>query len=267
MLRTYKGYLIALAIGFFATDSLGKSFDHSAWNEMLRRNVVIISQGHASRVNYKNFKADEKKLNDYLETLSTLKKEDFEKWNQPERLAFLFNAYNAFTIKLVLTKYPALKSINDVGSFFSSPWKKKFFKLFGDDCSLDTIEHRMIRKNYKEPRVHFAVNCASIGCPMLFNEAFSPDRLDLQLEQGLKSFLSDPTRNTYNKRSNTLEISKIFDWYAEDFEKGYQGYNDVADVMAKYPELLTNDVPSQKAIKNKSVPIKYLNYDWNLNSL
>lgn len=267
MLRTYKVFIFVFSINLFSVLSFGKGFDHSAWNEMLKRNVVVIDQGHASRVNYKNFKADEEKLNGYLETLSAVKKEDFNSWNENERLAFLFNAYNAFTIKLVLTKYPNLKSIKDLGSIFTSPWKKKFFKLFGEDSYLDKIEHKMIRKNFKEPRVHFAVNCASIGCPMLFNEAFSPDRLDSQLEQGLKSFLSDSTRNTYNKKSNTLEISKIFDWYSEDFEKGYQGFKDVSDVMAKYPELLTNDVPSQKAIKSKSVPIKYLNYDWNLNSL
>lgn len=258
---------LIILINFITIVSFAKGFDHSAWNELLKRNVVVTNQGHASRVNYKNFQADEKKLDNYLETLSAVKQEDFDKWDETEKLAFLFNTYNAYTIKLILSKYPDLKSIKDLGSLFSSPWKKKFFKLFGEDFYLDKIEHEMIRKNFKEPRVHFAVNCASIGCPMLFNEAFAADRLDKQLEQGLKSFLSDSTRNTYNKQSNTLEISKIFDWYGEDFEKGYMGYNKVADVMAKYPELLTNDVPSQKAIKNKTVPIKYLNYDWNLNSL
>ncbi|OQW50437.1 MAG: hypothetical protein A4S09_01190 [Proteobacteria bacterium SG_bin7] len=267
MLRKYLIFSAIVVIHIFTVVSFGKGFDHSPWNEMLKRNVVIINQGHASRVSYRNFKADEKKLNIYLETLSAVRREDFDKWSEAERLAFLFNGYNAFTVKLILTKYPDLKSIKDLGSFFSSPWKKKFFKLFGDACSLDKIEHEMIRKNFKEPRVHFAVNCASIGCPMLLNEAFNPDKLNVQLEQGLKSFLSDSTRNTYNKQSNTIEVSKIFDWYSEDFEKGYQGYNSVADVFAKYPELLTNEVSSQKAIKIKSVPIKYLNYDWNLNSL
>ncbi len=244
-----------------------KGFDHSAWNEMLKRNVVYINNGHASRVNYKNLQADEKKLDGYLETVSAVSRSDFDKWPEAEKLAFLFNAYNAFTIKLILSKYPDLKSIKDLGSIFSSPWKKKFFKLFGEEFYLDKIEHETIRKNFKEPRVHFAVNCASIGCPMLFNEAFAADKLDKQLEQGLKSFLSDNTRNSYNKNSNTLEISKIFDWYSEDFEKGYLGYNKVIDVMAKYPELLTNDVAGQKAIKSKTPTIKYLNYDWNLNSL
>ncbi len=259
--------IFAAALTFFTLQAMAKGFDHSSWNEMLRRNVILISNGHASRVSYKNFQADEAKLDTYLESLSSVKKEDFAKWSESEQLAFLFNAYNAFTIKLVLTKYPNIKSIKDMSSIFSSPWKKRFFNLLGEEFSLDKIENDIIRKKYKEPRIHFAISCASIGCPMLFNEAFMAERLDKQLEQGLKSFLSDSSRNTYHKESNSLQISKIFDWYSEDFERGYQGYNKVIDVMAKYPELLTNDVAGQNAIKSKTPTIKYLNYDWNLNSL
>lgn len=243
------------------------AFDHSTWNEMLKRNVVPTSNAHASKVNYKNFKADEKKLDGYLESLSAVKKTEYDVWPEKEKLAFLINAYNAFTVKLILTKYPDLQSIKDLGSLFSSPWKKKFFKLLGEDFYLDRIEHEVIRKEFKEPRVHFGVNCASIGCPMLFNEAFTAAKVDALLEQGLKSFLSDSSRNTYDVKSKTLQISKIFDWYKEDFEKGYLGFSSVADVMAKYAELLTNDSAGQKAIRAKTVPIKYLNYDWNLNSL
>jgi hypothetical protein len=252
---------------FISVIANAKGFDHGPWNELLKRNVVLLSEGHASKVNYKNFKADEFKLSSYLETLSSTTKADFDGWSESERLAFLINAYNAFTIQLVLTKYPEIKSIKDIGWVLSPPWKKRFFKLFGQESHLSNVENDLIRKKFKEPRIHFALNCASIGCPMLFNEAYNPERLDKQLEQGLKSFLSDSTRNTYNKESNSLQISKIFDWYSEDFEKGYQGYNQVVDVFSKYAELLTNDIPSQKAIKNKKVLIKYLNYDWNLNSL
>ena len=141
-------------------------------------------------------------------------------------MAFLINAYNAFTVEKILTRYPDIKSIRDFGKVFGNPWKDKFFTLLGQECTLDGIEHEMLRKHgaYDEPRVHFAVNCASIGCPMLREEAYVAERLDAQLEEQAERFLSDRTRNRYSAQTGALEVSKIFDWFKEDWTSGYRGF-------------------------------------------
>ena len=180
-------------------------------------------------------------------------------------MAFLINAYNAFTVELILTKYPDLKSIKELGSLIQSPWKKKFFKLFGVERNLDWIENDMLRARYKDPRIHVGINCASIGCPALRAEAYTSAKLDAQLEDGMRRFLSDKTRNRY--RDGKLEVSEIFKWFAEDFEKGNKGFNKVADVFARYAVQLSADTQGQAALQNKFVPISYLPYDWKLNDI
>ena len=164
-----------------------------------------------------------------LDDYSKVPKAEFDAWTKPQQQAFLINAYNAFTVEKILTRYPDLKSIRDFGSVFGNPWKDKFFTLFGQPSYLDQIEHEILRKEgvYDEPRVHVAVVCASIGCPMLRNEAFIADKLEAQLEDGMRRFLSDRTRNRYNPQTKKLEISKIFDWYGKDFEKGHKGFTSV----------------------------------------
>ena len=160
-----------------------------------------------------------------------------------------------------------MQSIRDLGGFLSKPWAKKFFKLFGEESYLDFIEHEMLRKDgvYNEPRVHVAVVCASIGCPMLRNEAFTPEKLDAQLEDGMRRFLSDRTRNRYDPQTKKLELSKIFDWYGKDFEKGYRGYTSVKATMAKYADLLAQSPEDREAVRNQKADIAFLDYDWSLN--
>lgn len=255
-------YVIIL---FFSVYVGAAPFNHSTWDKVLKEHVILINNGNASQVDYDKLRKNSSELKSYLDSVSRVSQSDFNTWPESERLAFLINTYNAFTIDLILTKYPDINSIKDLGGFFSSPWKKKFIPLFGKTAYLDFIEHEIIRKEFKESRVHFAVNCASIGCPMLAPEAFQASTIDAQLEKGLKAFLSDATRNTYDKKSGFLEVSKIFDWYKEDFEKGYQGFRSINDVMAKYAELLTDDKNAQTEIKNKKVKIKFLEYDWKLN--
>ncbi|MDZ4660995.1 MAG: DUF547 domain-containing protein [Pseudomonadota bacterium] len=256
---------VVCAIYLFSCAVLGAPFDHSSWDKILRDHVVLVNMGTASQVDYGKLKSNSVQLTEYLSSISQVSKKDYLTWPEAEKLAFLINAYNAFTFDLILTKYPNLKSIKDLGGLFSSPWKKKFIRLFDETTFLDYIEHEIIRKEFKEPRIHFAVNCASIGCPMLANEAFQAAKLNSQLENGIRSFLSDSTRNHYNKKSGFLEISKIFDWYKEDFEKGNLGFNSIKDVMAKYADVLTDDKAAQARIRNKTVEIKYLEYNWNLN--
>src|SRR6185295_5475957 len=145
--------------------------------------------------------------------LSGVSEKEFKGWAREEQMAFLINAYNAFTMEKVLTRYPDIRSIWDFGKVFGNPFKDEFFSLLGRKSSLDGIEHGLLRKKgaYDEPRIHFAVNCASVGCPMLREEAYVAERLEAQLEEQARRFLADRSRNRF--AGGRLEVSRIFDWY------------------------------------------------------
>ena len=249
---------------------------HKAWDALLKKHVVPVQGGKSSQVRYAGFKQDEAALKSYTESLSKVGETEFKAFSRTQQMAFLINAYNAFTVQLILTKYPDLKSIRDLGGAFSSPWKLKFFRLLGQEAWLDQIEHEILRKKgeYDEPRVHFAVNCASIGCPALREEAFTADKLDVQLEEQAVRFLSDRSRNRYNAQRELLEVSKIFDWFKEDWQSGYRGIgNDRTPITSreqyfgKYARLLTDKPDEQKAVAAGKLDIRFLDYDWNLNDV
>jgi len=240
-------------------------FDHgyAAWDALLKKHVRWLPDGKQSRANYKGFAADRTALKGVLDTLSAVPRASFDGWSRPQQMAFLINAYNAFTVELILTKYPDLQSIKDLGSIIQSPWKKKFFTLLGEERHLDWIEHEQLRPRYQEPRVHAAVNCASIGCPALRDEAFTAPKLEAQLEDGMRRFMADRTRN--RGKGDKVEVSSIFKWFREDFEKGHGGFNQVQDVFAKYAELLSDVPAEQAALKAKSLAVIHIDYDWSLN--
>ncbi|MBX9632625.1 MAG: DUF547 domain-containing protein [Burkholderiales bacterium] len=246
---------------------VANAFDHThvAWTTLLKKHVVLVDGGKASKLNYAAIAQDRPALKTYLDTLSKVQPTEYATWKKPEQLAFLINAYNAFTVEKILTRYPDLKSIRDFGSVFGNPWKDKFFTLLGKPMTLDGIEHETIRVPgaFDEPRIHFAVNCASIGCPMLREEAYVADRIDRQLEEQAERFLSDRSRNRWS--DGNLEISKIFDWYKKDFTAGYKGITSVEQFLGKYAALLADKPDDQKAIRDGRVKVKYLDYDWALN--
>ena len=229
---------------------------HSQWDAFLKQYVVV--HGHESRVNYGKIKTDRKRLDEYLKSLEQMKKVDFDRLNEAQKLAFLINAYNAFTVALIVDHYP-VNSIKDLGSFLTSPWKIKFFTLFGEKLYLDNIEHDMLRKWFTEPRIHFALVCASKGCPALRNEAFTGDLLDKQLEQAALNFLSDEKKNRYASDAKRLELSSIFKWYGEDFQKKF------GSVEVFIAPRITPNPESQNAIRGMKASISYLDYDWSLN--
>jgi hypothetical protein len=229
----------------------------------LKKHVRWLPDGKQSRANYKGFAADRAALKAVLDSMSAVPKATFDGWSRPQQMAFLVNAYNAFTVELILTKYPDLKSIKELGSLVQSPWKKKFFRLLGEERHLDWIEHEQLRPRYNEPRIHAAVNCASIGCPALRDEAFTAAKLESQLEDGMRRFMADRTRNRV--QGDRAEISSIFKWFREDFEKGHGGFNKVEDMLAKYAELLSDAPAEQAALKAKSLRVSHLDYDWSLN--
>lgn len=257
--------LIALLLFFVAALAHAQSFDHNyaAWDGLVRKHVKWLPDNKQSRVDYAAFAKDRAELKQVLDALSAVPKAIFDGWSKEQRMAFLINAYNAFTVELILSKYPDLKSIKDLGSFVQSPWKKKFFTLLGEERHLDWIEHEQLRPNYADPRVHAAVNCASIGCPALRNEAFSAQKLDAQLEDGMRRFMGDRTRNRI--KDGKLEVSAIFKWFREDFEKGHKGIAKLDDLFARYAAQLSDDAGEQARIKAGGLPVNFLDYDWTLN--
>jgi hypothetical protein len=246
-----------------------RGFDHghAAWTALLKKHVVLVRGGQASLLRYAGFAADRSALRAYLDSLSTVPLEASEGFGKPQQQAFLINAYNAFTVELVLSRYPDLKSIKDLGGLFSSPWESKWIDLLGSKRSLDDIEHGMLRQRgvFDEPRIHFAVNCASISCPMLREEAFVADRLEAQLAQQAERFMADRTRNRWNARRQRLELSKIFQWYSGDFRLGHRGIHSVEAFAALYAERLGDTPAEHDRIRSEKVDLAFLDYDWALN--
>lgn len=237
----------------------------ASWDALLKEHVHVLRGGQASEVDYTGFQADYPALQSYLASTSKVTRSEFDRWSNPVQLAFLINAYNAWTVELVLTGYPGIQSIKDLGTFIRSPWKKRFIPLLGESRSLDDIEHGLIRGSgrYNDPRIHFAVNCASIGCPALRGEAFVGDRLNAQLEDATQLFLSDRTRNRVE--SDSLKVSSIFKWYGSDFERGWRGVKTLGQFLALYSGALGLNVDTASQLSMGKRGIEFLDYDWRLN--
>ncbi|HEU4351535.1 MAG TPA: DUF547 domain-containing protein [Burkholderiales bacterium] len=240
---------VAVAVVLFSTSVAALDHSHGAWSVLLKKHVVLLDAGKASQMNYAGMAQDHAALKAYLQELSSVSEVEFDRWTKAEQMAFLINAYNAYTVEKILTRYPDIRSIWDFGKFFGNPFRDEFFSLLGHRTSLDGIEHGVLRKRYREPRIHYAVNCASIGCPMLREQAYVAARLDGQLEEQTRRFLSDRTRNRF--RDGRLEVSKIFDWYKEDFEPREEYFVRYAGVLGMPPGARPRLV--------------FLDYDWALN--
>lgn len=221
--------------------------DHSAYDRLLKKHVN--AQG---LVDYKGFKADEAAFNQYLALLS--KNPPAANWSKADQMAYWINAYNAYTIRLILDHYP-LQSIKDIGSkiqipFVTTPWAAKFFSIGGEKMSLDNIEHGILRKKFDDPRIHFTLVCASISCPRLRNEAYTAAQLEKQLDDQGRDFLNNPAKNKISK--SAAQLSKYFDWYKGDWEKNGQS---VVKWVNRYSTTKIDD----------NTKISYLDYNWNLN--
>jgi len=236
------------------------------WQTLLSQHVKPINNGHSTAVDYAAIKEQRQILQTYLDNLSKVTRTEFDAWGNTQQLAFLINAYNAWTVEFILTKYPDIKSIKELGSFFSSPWSKEFIPLLGKKRSLDNIEHDLIRGSgrYNDPRIHFAVNCASIGCPALREEVYTANKLDQQLTEQTKRFLSDSSRN--HVQANAVYLSSIFKWYDDDFEAGFRGAKSIEAFLLLYAESLKLTEDQQSALQKGNMKIKYLDYNWKLNS-
>jgi hypothetical protein len=254
-LDAHLRYFLLLSLAFVA-QAHGFDHTHQSWDALLKKHVVLLEGANASQLRYAAMAQERAPLKQYLDTLSQVNEADFNAWTKAEQMAFLINAYNAYTVEKILTRYPNINSIWDFGRFFGNAFKEEFFTLLGRKFSLDRIEHETLRPRYKEPRVHYAVNCASVGCPMLREEAYVAERLDRQLDEQARRFLSDRSRNRV--RDGKLHVSKIFDWFKEDFEPRGRYF-------AQYAKLLSDDPSEQKLLAAAALPISFLDYDWSLN--
>jgi len=241
----YGTLSIFAGVGMMTKNRAGNAIDHGLFADLLGKYV------QAGAVDYKGLKSEESTLDAYLAVLEAI---DPKPLSRDKQFAFYANAYNAWTIKLILSGYPGIKSIKELGSLLKSPWKKKIARIDGKRMTLDHIEHDILRPRFKDPRVHFAINCAAKSCPPLSDEPFSGDTLDRQLDQLTRAFINDPNSN--NLKGNVLYVSSIFKWFKTDFKDG------IVNFFRKYAEgdLKTN----LKTIEN-TVKVKYLDYDWSLN--
>lgn len=236
---------LAAAIFFFliAPTCFAGPPSHDALTRLLRQHVSA-----DGNVNYKGFIADSAALSAYLRTLSANPPE--RTWSRAEQMAYWINAYNAFTIQLVIRYYP-VKSIKDIGSsiqipFVNTPWDIKFIRIGKDRFDLNNIEHGILRKRFDDPRIHMALVCASKSCPVLLNEAYDPAKLEEQLTRQTQAFLNDLSRNKVSE--SNPKISMIFKWYGMDFDN-------VKSFINQYSSVKINDRAS----------IEFLEYNWSLN--
>tara|TARA_R110000868_G_scaffold115383_5_gene308076 strand:+ start:1750 stop:2595 length:846 start_codon:yes stop_codon:yes gene_type:complete len=213
-----------------------EAFNHSSWNNLLQNNV-----SQTGNVNYKTFKTNKKTLLNYITSLG--ENMPNETWKKKDKLAFWINAYNAMTVDLILRNYP-LKSIKDI----KNPWEQRYWKLADKWYNLDEIEHQILRK-MDEPRIHFAIICASYSCPKLQNEAYTSEDLEQQLTKATKEFLNDSERNSISQ--NNIELSKIFKWFSKDFEQN----GSLINFLNLYSDIKISD-KAKKSFKD---------YNWDLN--
>ena len=221
--------------------------DNSIYGELLEK---YVSDG---TVNYAGFKTEEAKLDRYLEILEQV---DPEKLPRKEQFAFYANTYNAWTIKLILSGYPGVTSIKDLGTLLKSPWKKEIVRIDESVVSLDHVEHKILRPRYQDPRVHFAINCAAKSCPPLRPEPFSGNILDQQLDDSTRSFINDP--KSFRLENNELYVSRIFKWFSEDFNE---------DIIGFFLKYATGDLKKDLEDNSSRIKVKYLPYDWSLNGM
>lgn len=226
-------------------DTQSRPITHEIWDGLLKKHVD--STGF---VNYRGMIRDSSELNRYLQLLENAHPND-KFWSRNEQMAYWINAYNAFTIQLIVRNYP-VKSIKDIKNglaFVNSVWDIKFIRIQGFNYDLNNIEHNILRPVFRDARIHAAINCASFSCPRLLNKAFTAQNLESQLDTVMRDFVNDPLRNRIG--SEKAEISEIFKWFKGDFERE----GSLRDFLNRYSKFKLTE----------STEIMHIDYNWALN--
>jgi hypothetical protein len=247
---------LGMVLGF-RSGYAGRTVDNTFFTELLKRYV------NTGVVNYGKMR-DDRRLGAYLAELATVDPDSIK--DTRERLAFWINIYNATTLKLICDHYP-VKSISDlhtggliIGTVIkATAWDKRIVKIKGKDLTLNDVEHKIIRPQFKDPRAHFALVCASKSCPQLRGEAFEAARLEEQLDDQARTFLSDPFRNEFEAGSQTAHISKVFSWYGSDFAGSEE------EILVRLANYLTGPARESILADPSAWKVEYKDYDWSLN--
>ena len=265
-----KTTLLATLMLLTALPAAQAQFDHShaAFDALLKEYV-----DKEGLVNYPALRANRAKLDSYLESLGKVTGKEINSWNKDQKIAFWSNAYNAFTLKHIIDHYPIQRSKSLKARLYpqnsirqiDGVWDKLKNIAGGRQITLSDIEHKVLREELKDARVHFVIVCASIGCPLLADHAYSADKLDEQFEEASRLFVQNTDKIKVDTAKKTIYLSKILDWFKEDFDsyKGQDKYGKYNGVMSFVAEHLSD---SDKAALNKAkFKIKWLDYDWSLN--
>jgi len=246
-------FLLSLTLWFTCTNCRAikrnvesRPVGHEIWDGLLKKHVA-----EDGFVRYKGFVQDSAELNRYLRLLESAHPSD-KGWTRAEQMAYWINAYNAYTVQLIVRNYP-VESIKDIKrglAFVNSVWDIKFIKIQGYTYDLNNIEHNILRPVFKDARIHAAINCASYSCPRLVNEAFTAEKLEQQLESCMRGFVNDPLRNQITVEK--ARISEIFKWFRGDFERDA---GSVRAYLNRFSDVKLTD----------KTGISYLDYQWGLN--
>jgi len=247
--------LVALAVGLGLAAPVNAAFDHShaQLDRLLRAHVK------AGSVNYGKLERARAELDAYVATLTAVSEEEATAFSRPQTKAFWINAYNALTLQLILDQRPK-QSIRDI----DGPWDKFHFKVAGREVSLNDIEHKILRPRYQDPRLHAVLVCAARSCPILESRAFTAKGLERRLDSASSRFAKDSSRNRFDAAGKTLHVSKIFEWYGDDFIARYAKLGGGSDKDAAIRGFLATEL-STPAAAASDVQIRYLDYDWSLN--
>ena len=264
-------FAIIFCSGVFATDA-DTEFNYEDYAYILGKFV-----DNAGMVDYKKLKKNHRKLDIFVLDLKDLDKHIYETWDSNSKIAFWINAYNALTLKVVIDHYPIKSSLfksqlypkNSIKQI-PGAWDRIFFRVMGKKMSLNRIEHKILRKEFNEPRIHMALVCAAKGCPPLYNKPYTGKKLHEQLENRAKLFFANIKNFRINRKKRTVFFSSILKWFAKDFARKekkipnikWKMKNESATLRfaAKYVEK-----ENAEFLLNKFTILLYQKYDWSLN--
>ena len=242
------------------TATSAQPFNYQTYNSILKE--YVNAEG---LVDYERLKENRQKLDDFNAAIGAVMPSTYDSWTEAEKIAFLINAYNSFTLESIIDNYPTKSIRNIIGV-----WKIRKFDIVGEKLTLDHIEHQILRKEFNEPGIHVALVCAAISCPPLRREAYTGNQLEEQLDDQAKKFLGNSQGFKIDSQNNTIYLSSIFKWFGEDFEKTYgqepniDGLNETETAIVNYAHKYVNS-DAQKFLKQGGYQVKYSDYDWSLN--
>ncbi|MHC4242899.1 MAG: DUF547 domain-containing protein [Planctomycetota bacterium] len=264
--------LVLTAAGVLAVEEKKRVFSYDDYAAVLKDHV-----DDKGMVDYKKLKAAPQRLNTLITAMSKVDQKSYERWNKEEKIALWLNAYNAFTLKALIDNYPIKSSffrsrIYPKNSIRQIPgvWNKIKFNVMGRDLTLGHIEHEILRKKFNEPRIHMAIVCAAMGCPPLLNKPYTGQRLNEQLDERSRRFITNPAKFKIDRNAGVVYLSPIFKWFKGDFVNKYAPDKNISNNGKEVSAVLNFiagrlEKPDREYLLAGDFKIKYLKYDWSLN--